>query len=62
MLNLLAQDELLSHELQQCAAETVRLVTALGGQATAYRRERRQVVQRMVTEAYGAPRVRDQND
>ena len=55
MLSLLAQDELLSHELQQCAAETVRLVAALGGQATAYRRERMQAVQRMVAEVYGAP-------
>ena len=57
MLSLLAQDELLSHELQQCAAETVKLVAALGGQATAYRRERMQAVQRMVAEVYGAPRV-----
>ena len=57
MLNLLEQEELLSRELQQCAAETVRLVAALGGQRTAYHRERKQAVQRMVAEVYSAPRV-----
>ena len=57
MLNLLEQEELLSRELQQCAAETVRLVAALGSQRTAYHRERKQAVQRMVAEVYSAPRV-----
>ena len=57
MLNLLEQEELLSQELQQCAAETVRLIAALGGQRAAYHRERKQAVQRMVAEVYSAPRV-----
>ena len=57
MLNVLEQEELLSQELQQCAAETVRLIAALGGQRAAYHRERKQAVQRMVAEVYSAPRV-----
>ena len=57
MFNFLEQEELMSHELQQCAAETVRLVAALGGQRASYRRERGQAVRRMVAEVYSAPRV-----
>ena len=57
MLNVLEQEELLSQELQQCAAETVRLVAALGGQRAAYHRERKRAVQRMGAEVYSAPRV-----
>ena len=57
MFNFLGQEELMSHELQQCAAETVRLVAALGRQRTGYRRERRQAVRRMVAEVYSVARV-----
>ena len=57
MLNLLEQEELMSYELQQRAAETIRIVAALGGRSTGYRRERKKAVRRMVAEVYSAPRV-----
>ena len=47
----------MSNEFQQCAAETVRIVAALGGQRAGYQREWKQAVRRMVAEVYSAPRV-----
>ena len=52
MLSLIEQEELLSSELLACAAETVQIVAALGGQRVGYRRERRQAVRKMVSEIY----------
>ena len=57
VLSLIEQEELLSSELLACAAETVQIVAALGGQRVGYRRERRQAVRKMVSEIYSAPRV-----
>ena len=57
MLNLIEQEELLCKEIAECAAETVLIVEAPGGQIIGYKRERRQAVQRMVAEVYSAPRI-----
>ena len=57
VLSVIEQEELLSSELLACAAETVQIVAALGGQRVGYRRERRQAVRKMVSEIYSAPRV-----
>ena len=57
MLNFIEQEEHLYDEIAKCAAETVQIVGALGGQKIGYQRERRRAVQRMVAEIYSAPRV-----
>ena len=57
VFNFVKQEELLSSELLQCAAETVRFVAALGCQRAGYRRERRQAVRKIVAEVYSMPRV-----
>ena len=57
MLNFIEQEERLYDEIVKCAAETVQIVGALGGQKIGYQREQRRAVQRMVAEVYSAPRV-----
>ena len=57
MLNVIEQEEYVHNEFVECAAETVRIVAALGSQGVGYKRERRRAVQRMVAEVYSAPRV-----
>ena len=57
MLDFLKQEEVLSSDLQHCAAEMVRILAAFGGQGAGYRCERKQAVRRMVSDVYSAPPV-----